>query len=411
MSVLNLNNITDAQISANGVRSLADRPNSNSQYGVGGLSSNQLKLWFDKLATFLAGKINELQGKLGSKEAAKYIGIALHDNIYDNTNENDVLSLQDLLDSFESGKFAERILLCQPDSTSGKATIQNILYSISETLSLLKEKCGTETHLSFVSDTSTLTLKLLNGVGETRSIHSVDLKVTEERLANGAVTTPKIANNSITNEKIASNSVNTAQLKDSSVTTEKIEDKVITKEKLSVSLSKELSAAYKGFRAEYDKNEAVIKFIFIDGEDQEHVVTLDTNLESTLVDIDDYELNGILYLRLTLANGTKKDIALNEIFKGYLKTQNKPHKVYGSDSSGNECLYDIEAEETIGEHGSIVRRNSNGSILVPIESLSDESAVPKKYVDNTLGSIDETLSQIIKIQNQYIGGNGYTFEY
>lgn len=404
MSVLKLNNITKAQISAKGVQSLADRPNSNSQYGVGGLSSNQLKLWFDNLASFLAEKINALQDVLGAEEAAQYIRIALDDK--------SVTTLQELIYSFSSGVFANQILFCQPDPNSDKDTIQNILNSISEKFSKLKENCGTKTELSFSSATSKLTLELLNADGETRSTNSVDLQVTEERLKDNAVTTLKIADNSITNAKIASNSVNTAQLMNSSVTTEKIANQAITKEKLSTSLSNELNAAYKGFRAEYDKDKAAIKFTFIDGKGQEHEEILDTDLESTFVDIDDYEKDGILYLRLTLANGTTtKDIALNEIFKGYLKTQNKPHKVYGSDSSGKEYLYDIEAEETIGEYGSIVRRNSNGSILVPIESLSDESAVPKKYVDNTLGSIDETLSQIIKIQNQYIGGNGYTFEY
>ena len=53
-----LQKITSTQITKNGVQALATRPNNSAQYGQGGLSSLELKLWFDKLATFLAGKIN-----------------------------------------------------------------------------------------------------------------------------------------------------------------------------------------------------------------------------------------------------------------------------------------------------------------------------------------------------------------
>ena len=72
-----LTSISKSQIISKGVQSLADRPNASAQYGAGGLSSTQLKLWFDKLATFLAEKINELQTTLASEEAADYIRIPL----------------------------------------------------------------------------------------------------------------------------------------------------------------------------------------------------------------------------------------------------------------------------------------------------------------------------------------------
>ena len=48
-----LGNITNEQIKEKGVQALDDRPNAASQYGQSGLTAAQLKLWFDKLATFL----------------------------------------------------------------------------------------------------------------------------------------------------------------------------------------------------------------------------------------------------------------------------------------------------------------------------------------------------------------------
>ena len=67
-----LSNITNEQIKERGVQALADRPNAASQYGQSGLTAAQLKLWFDKLATFLAGKINELQNAISGKDAGEY---------------------------------------------------------------------------------------------------------------------------------------------------------------------------------------------------------------------------------------------------------------------------------------------------------------------------------------------------
>ena len=64
-----LGNITNEQIKEKGVQALADRPNAASQYGQSGLTAAQLKLWFAKLATFLAGKINEIQNVISGDEA------------------------------------------------------------------------------------------------------------------------------------------------------------------------------------------------------------------------------------------------------------------------------------------------------------------------------------------------------
>lgn len=102
--------ITKSQITEKGVQSLADRPNASAQYGVGGLSPQQLKLWFDKLAAFLAEKINEVYDTISATDAADYIRIALDDY--------DVESLGDLVEAMLSGDFANKILQVFPSANS-----------------------------------------------------------------------------------------------------------------------------------------------------------------------------------------------------------------------------------------------------------------------------------------------------
>ncbi len=127
-----LTSISKSQIISKGVQSLADRPNANAQYGAGGLSSTQLKLWFDKLATFLAEKINELQTTLASDEAADYIRIPLE--------RLGVASLKDIVDSFASGAFADKLLQVYASATAEeRCSLQSFINNITKELSLLKE--------------------------------------------------------------------------------------------------------------------------------------------------------------------------------------------------------------------------------------------------------------------------------
>ncbi len=108
-----LKKITQREIAAKGVQALADRPNRKAAYGVGGLTAVALKLWFDKLATFLAGKINEIMDTMAAEDAASYIRIALDDL--------GVESLQDLVDAMGSGDFADKILYVIPGGEGADA--------------------------------------------------------------------------------------------------------------------------------------------------------------------------------------------------------------------------------------------------------------------------------------------------
>ena len=120
-------NITPKQLSEKGVRALSDRPNASAQYGVGGLSTAQLKLWFDKLSIFLADKINEVHDTLSSKEAAEYIRIAL--------DEYNISTLGELIDSMANGVFAKDVLQVVPTiNYFGTVSLQKWIYDVTELL-------------------------------------------------------------------------------------------------------------------------------------------------------------------------------------------------------------------------------------------------------------------------------------
>ena len=65
-------NITDAEMKAKGVVSLAMRPNMPSQYGQGGLTGKQLQERFDRLARYIVEKYNILVDGLASHDVLEF---------------------------------------------------------------------------------------------------------------------------------------------------------------------------------------------------------------------------------------------------------------------------------------------------------------------------------------------------
>lgn len=123
-------NVTDKQIKAMGVQALANRPNAAGQYGQAGLSAEALKLWFDKLATLLASKINEIQDAISGEDAAKYIGLAL---------EN-YKTLDELIDAMQDGKFADEVLKVFPKVDALEPqSLQSVINGIAQAISELEE--------------------------------------------------------------------------------------------------------------------------------------------------------------------------------------------------------------------------------------------------------------------------------
>ena len=118
--------ISEKQIKALGVQALADRPNAATGYGQSGFSPAQLKLWFDKLVTLAAGKINELQEVITGEDAAKYIGLAL---------EN-YKTLDELIAAMQDGRFASDFLMVYPSAASFElSTLQDVLNAAAQIVS------------------------------------------------------------------------------------------------------------------------------------------------------------------------------------------------------------------------------------------------------------------------------------
>lgn len=134
--------ITDKQVADNGVQALSNKPNSPTQYGVGGLNSTSLKLWFDKLAILIKNKINEISDILSGDESTKYIRVLL--------DSLGIENLEDLITSFSSGEFADKVLKLYPNAGSNtKQTLQNVINNLSMGMSNL-----TEDKLSKITATS-----------------------------------------------------------------------------------------------------------------------------------------------------------------------------------------------------------------------------------------------------------------
>lgn len=125
-------NITDKDIKTKGVQALANRPNAAQQYGLSGLTPEELKKHFDNLAQLLADRLNKLQNAINGKEAVKYIGLDL----------GDYETLDDLIAAMSSGNFASDVLKLHPNENSlGEVLpLQEIIYDMAQTASELEEK-------------------------------------------------------------------------------------------------------------------------------------------------------------------------------------------------------------------------------------------------------------------------------
>lgn len=127
-------NITKKQIEQNGVQALSDRPNSVGAYGSGGLSPLELKLAFDRLATLIAEKINEIHKVLAGEEAGQYISVQLR--------EQGIEDLAALVAAIESGRLAEIVQLTPSAGAENKESLQDIIFSLARSLAEAKENLG-----------------------------------------------------------------------------------------------------------------------------------------------------------------------------------------------------------------------------------------------------------------------------
>ena len=97
-----IDKITDGQIVANGVQSLANRPNAPSRYGASGLTATQLKQAFDNLSSILAEKINEIIDGL-QENGGETVSITL-------PGFTNITTLGQFLDFVTSPNFSSQVL-------------------------------------------------------------------------------------------------------------------------------------------------------------------------------------------------------------------------------------------------------------------------------------------------------------
>jgi hypothetical protein len=178
------NKVTDEEISTNGVSALSDRPNSISRYGQGGLSADQLKAWFDKLARLIAEKFNAMCDTLCSGDASKHIGIKL----------GDYKSLYDLIEGIQNGSLASYLTVSEKSLTE---TARGFNEDIQEAFEALERNNGVTSELrtdvdAVVSDIDIsldtseykLTIATKDRLGRTISTDTIDFPL-ESVVVNG----------------------------------------------------------------------------------------------------------------------------------------------------------------------------------------------------------------------------------
>ena len=97
-----LDDVTENELRAKGVISLATRPNAPSRYGEGGLTAEALKAKFDGLARALADRINNIHKYLRADDLAENIKVDINA-----VGESGIQTLAALAEAIESGEAAK----------------------------------------------------------------------------------------------------------------------------------------------------------------------------------------------------------------------------------------------------------------------------------------------------------------
>lgn len=120
--------ISDEEFGVGKVSNLSNRPNQTGAYGVGGLSAQALKEWFDKSSTLLKDKLNELLVAITSGGMADELKVNLTDEI---------TSLQALCDAIKSGEISD-ILPVKGEDVGTSMTLNAVLARVYERASDLE---------------------------------------------------------------------------------------------------------------------------------------------------------------------------------------------------------------------------------------------------------------------------------
>lgn len=233
MAVTKIDKLTLQQLQANGVQALADRPNSDLNFGKQTQNAASLKAWFDKFPAIMMAKINEIVDVLGGDNAAEHIRIDL--------DEEGITNLQELIDAIVDGDLAS-ILYAKPSvDSSTTQSVQAILNSFSQSLAdhaedieELQTNAVDLRHvvLSLSGNIFTIALRNQEGSLDNVAVYNLDLTTGTSRLADAAVTTPKIADGAVTTAKLADASVTGVKLAPGAIDASQIADGMMTTPKI-----------------------------------------------------------------------------------------------------------------------------------------------------------------------------------
>ena len=310
---ITLEKITEEEKYRVSMKRLADRPNSSSANGMGGLQGKELKAYQDKYGNLIADKLNELIGKITAetgKNLLSLIQTALKDENGNAMSVDAVITL--LNDTIGLG-----------DTLSTSFTATNLVNAVNE---VLEKHTATQSDLDNVEtkvgmsnalSTSFTATNLVNAVNEVLEKHTatqadlddVEAKVGMNTTLNTSAQTLVTAINEV--KSIAEAQVVTNNLAEGAVTTVKIANSNITADKLAPALSNRIIALESNpiTSISYNATTGVLTFTPLNpGENGENAKTVDLPLELIVsggsyveTTVNGEEFKGI---QLILANGS-----------------------------------------------------------------------------------------------------------
>jgi len=152
--------IPERIIESKGVQALANRPNQPRQYGVSGLSQEQLKTWFDQVQSILVAKVNETLTAFQGVNGSSYIGI---------TGVEGVTDIEQLIATISSGYMASSVLKLKESSTAQTyKTLQTVINGIASDIALIQGSANDAIiSVSYNSSTGVLTFTTNGGTTST----------------------------------------------------------------------------------------------------------------------------------------------------------------------------------------------------------------------------------------------------
>lgn len=408
-----LKKITDEEFNNSSISSLATRPNAPTNFGVGGLTSSDLRKRFDGLPALLKEKINTIIDAFGSGAAANELYVTL-------AGKN--CTLADLVGMISTGELAWRIKASASESMQDAVdlqTIQSILWAINKSLTeklehkvlawdidgttLINEagkKDGTYTRTAMAPDRFAVQ-KVIPGASEPTAcaemtehgMSTVKDGTTALFLADGIQFETKTADGKIVKTRLSfpghdKDDVFASETKCKEITNDLITTHVTPKSYIDNADIKDISITPSG-----TGTDGKYKFTLTKGDGKTISADIDLPLETIKVaKIDDYVTeDGRRMLKVTYDDDNELDFELDDLFKGIIKeddvkeivateTEGKVDKieppvfeqeylystrwVRGENDDFTEVVNELKPVDQQSVPNSVVVRNADGTLNV-----------------------------------------------